>query len=407
MRACPTQRSCDLIRRHRRAPQHEDRAGPSLLGGPTFIDCRGSVPRLPSLYHRAQRVPHARLQPCLLPPVASHPDVWPQLLEAPPVHLFPRAPAPPRKERSRARLPALPIEARQPTSPRRSRTGCSSTADPSSAAAPSAADPSALQPPAIVETFILHKKMKSKRRMALLEARGLDQLGAEELCNCVELECVDGSRWPALALAPYTPENGCTSLQNLVGCSNWMAIAADEQGAAGRRHPRGIALVQWADALTGHPAGFGSTPFCDDSGAKVTPEAALECVRRAANAGKRARVHQLVLLGGRGAGAALMHGIVAASGVNADDLLYVSAAHVPVSTKHLWECVYARRFGFTRVANLRANLENTDDMDEAHEMPMVIRVGDLREAAPVLQQARRNGMRNRARAVEARAEAGG
>lgn len=274
-----------------------------------------------------------------------------------------------------------------------------SSTDPSSAAAPAAADPSALQPPAIVETFILHKKMKSKRRMALLEARGLDQLGAEELCNCVELECVDGSRWPALALAP-----GCTSLQNLVGCSNWMAIAADEQGAAGRRHPRGIALVQWADALTGYPEGFGGTPFCDDNGAKVTPEVALECVRRAAKAGKRTRVHQLVLLGGRGAGSALMHAIVAASGVNADDLLYVSAAHVPCSTRHLWQCVYRDRFGFTRVPNLRANLEHPDDMDEAHEIPMIIRVGDLREAAPVLQQARRNSMRNRARAVEARAE---
>ena len=230
--------------------------------------------------------------------------------------------------------------------------------------------------PMTVETFLLPRKMKAKRRMALLGSRGLDQQSAEQLCNSVELERIDGSSSNFLALAP----NG-TSLSSLVNCVNWMAIAADSQGAAGRRNPRGLAFVQWADPATRVAPSFADNPepwFFDDSGGHVSAQMALDRVRAAVGADRTARVHQLVLLGGRGAGAALLRAIAAASGVNADDLLYVSAAHAPTATKHLWERVYVNRFGFTRVPSLRANLDDPHDPEEAHEVPLVVVIGDLR-----------------------------
>ena len=58
--------------------------------------------------------------------------------------------------------------------------------------------------------------------------------------------------------------------------------------------------------------------------------------------------------------------------------LYVSAAHIPQAKHSLWEHVYVRRFGFTRVAGLRANLDDPDNPDEPHEIPPVVRVGALR-----------------------------
>ena len=158
--------------------------------------------------------------------------------------------------------------------------------------------------PMTVETFPLPRKMKAKRRMALLGSRGLDQQSAEQLCNSVELERIDGSSSNFLALAP----NG-TSLSSLVNCVNWMAIAADSQGAAGRRNPRGLAFVQWADPATRVAPSFADNPepwFFDDSGGHVSAQMALDRVRAAVGADRTARVHQLVLLGGRGAGAALL-----------------------------------------------------------------------------------------------------
>jgi hypothetical protein len=223
------------------------------------------------------------------------------------------------------------------------------------------------------------RHMSIKRRMALLEAWGLDQPGAETVCNTVELDTADGGRIEAPALCR---ENG--SLASLVKKSTWLAVAA-EAGAAGRRHPRGLALVQWADAKTHSPSCFGSVSFVDDAGTRVTPESAIQQVRAAVGASRATPVHQLVLLGGRGFGASLLHACAAASGVDADDLLYASAAHVPTATKYLWEEVYVRRFGFTRVPSLRSNLEDPHDEEEAHEIPMVIRMRDLRAADPVVQ----------------------
>ena len=53
-------------------------------------------------------------------------------------------------------------------------------------------------------------------------------------------------------------------------------------------------------------------------------------------------------------------------------------AHIPQAARSLWEAVYVKRFGFTRVPGLRGNLDDPDDPDEAHEIPLVVRVGDLR-----------------------------
>jgi hypothetical protein len=218
--------------------------------------------------------------------------------------------------------------------------------------------------------------MNIRRRMALLSAWGLNQLKAEELCNSLQVNYNDGTSSAFWALTP----NG-RSLSNLVGCVNWMAIAAEAHGAAGRRSPRGLALVRWADPETRVASTFGDNPepwFMDDSGACVSAQEALDRVRAAGGGNRHTLVHQLVLLGGRGAGAAMLRAIATASGVNADELLYVSAAHVPSATTHLWERVYQNRFGFTRVPALRANLEDPQDPEEAHEIPLVVRMGDLR-----------------------------
>ena len=212
--------------------------------------------------------------------------------------------------------------------------------------------------------------------MALLSAWGIDQRRAEQLCNSLQVDYVDGTSSAFWALTP----NG-VSLSNLVGCVNWMAIAVEAQGAAGRRNPRGLALVQWADPETRVASTFGDNPepwFFDDAGNCVSAQVALDGVRAAGGGNRHTAVHQLVLLGGRGAGAALLRAIAAASGVHADELLFVSAAHIPSATTHLWERVYQSRYGFTRVPSLRANLENPHDPEEAHEIPLVIRVGDLR-----------------------------
>jgi len=227
--------------------------------------------------------------------------------------------------------------------------------------------------PFTVETFPLPRKMKLKRRMALLKARAIDQQAAEALCNSLEIVRTNGTSEPFYALAPNH-----SSLQNLVGAVNWLAVAVDALGAAGRRNPRGIALVQWAHPETRVAPTFAGVPFFDDRGGHVSADEALDRVRAAVGASRRARVHQLVLLGGRGTGSSLLRAVAAASGVGPDDLLYVSAAHDPLATRYLWQCVYQQRFGFTRVPSLRANLDDPHDRTEKHEVPLVVRMGDLR-----------------------------
>ena len=227
--------------------------------------------------------------------------------------------------------------------------------------------------PFTVETFPLPRKMKLKRRMALLKARAIDQQAAEVLCNSLEIVRTNGTSEPFYALAPNH-----SSLQNLVGAVNWLAVAVDALGAAGRRNPRGIALVQWAHPETRVAPTFAGVPFFDDGGGHVNADEALDRVRAAVGASRRARVHQLVLLGGRGAGSSLLRAVAAASGVGPDDLLYVSAAHDPLASRYLWQCVYQQRFGFTRVPSLRANLDDPHDRTEKHEVPLVVRMGDLR-----------------------------
>ena len=297
---------------------------------------------------------------------------------------FRARPTPP--ARDRLRLPAVLSESpRLSKSPRTAPSKSPRTAPSKSprtaklAAAPASARGSprlTSETPLTVETFLLPRHWKARKRLALLGARGLDQGSAEELCNSIEIERHDGHRATFLALACTS-----TSLLNLVSGVSWVAIAADMVGAAGRRNPRGLALVQWADPETRVASTFGDNPepwFRHESGSPVSTQVALSAVRSAAGASRRARVHQLVLLGGRGTGAALFRAIAAASGVHADDLLYVSAAHVPGATKHLWQCVYQDRYGFARVPGLRANLSDPNDPEEAHEIPLVVKVGNLR-----------------------------
>jgi len=294
---------------------------------------------------------------------------------APPVTMAPLeaimtfvAPAPLLPRPAPLRLPSVFAENPRPAKSPRTNKHAS--------AAPAPSPRLSTEVPLTVETFLLPRKLKAKQRVALLAARGLDQERAEELCNSHEIErSTDGTKTTFWALTP----NG-QSLCNMVGCVNWMAIAADTVGATGRRNPRGLALVQWADAETRVASTFFEKEpwFFDDNGDCVSAQAALDRVRTAGGGGRRTRVHQLVLLGGRGAGAALLRAIAGASGVNADDLLFVSAACMPSATKHLWVRVYQDRFGFTRVPSLRANMVDPHDDDEAYEVPLVVKVGDLR-----------------------------
>ena len=268
-----------------------------------------------------------------------------------------------------------------PTSPRPSAAAPKSQRPSAAAPSPPRLSADTEQSTLTVETFPLSKKLTPTQRMALLGSRGLNQASAEQLCNTVKVEMVDGTSSNFWALAP----NG-KSLGNMVNCVNWVAIAADahhdEAADQGCNSPRGLAFVQWADHNTRVASTFVDHPktwFVDNLGKRVSTKTALKWVRAAVGSGnQRARVHQLVLLGGAGAGAVLLRAIATASEASDDDLLYVSAAHMPTARTHLWDHVYVNRFGFTRVPYLRANLDDPQDSEEAHEVPLVVKVGDLR-----------------------------
>lgn len=349
-------------------PQHSRRPHPLLRPArsprilPALSDAVALEKRLRSVHDMSELVDaigtSATLQP--RPPDGYRPNKSPRVLhalESP--RLRPSASAVPPAPAAAAAMPSQSVAPAAAPSP---AVACASSPR-------CGGEPSALT----VDTFLMPRRIGIKRRMALLQAHGLDQHAAEQLCNTIEIKLRNGTRTDFWALKP----NG-VSLRNFVGCVNWIAVAADAQGAAGRRNPRGLALVRWANPQTQVASTFGDTPFSDDAGECVSREAALAAVRDAVGASRRARVHQLILIGGPGTGAALLRAIAAASGVGADDLLYASAAHIPQAKRPLWEAVYVGKFGFTRVPGLRANLDDPTDPDEFHEIPVVVRVGDLR-----------------------------